>query len=97
MDKGNEYNYCKFQIDTNSVCLYFRFSQPKSVYYEPFLLVSKNSASIKKFTYNVEKLEREKNGETYLYIKTKPSILSSYKIYIKNIREEDFYKIKQAI
>lgn len=96
IDRGNEYSYCKFQIHTNSVCLYFRFSQPK-VYYGPFLLVSKNSVSIKNLTYYVEKLEREKNGKTYLHFKTKPSIISSYRISIKYISEEDFYKIKQTL
>lgn len=97
LDRGSEYSYCKFLIDRDSVHLYLRFSQPKSIYYGPVLLVSKNSASVKNLTYYVEKLERDKNGETYLHIKTKPSIISSYKIYIKYIREEDFYKIKQAL
>lgn len=98
LDRGNEYSYCRFQINTNkSVCLYFRFTQPKDVYYGPFLLLPKNSVSVKNLIYYVEKFEREKNGNAYLHIKTKLSIISSYRIYINYISEEDFYKIKQSI
>lgn len=98
IDRGNEYSYCKFKIDTNkSINLYFRFSQPKDIYYGPFLLVPKNSASVQNLTYYVEKFEREKNGKTYLHFKTNPSIISSYRIYIEHISEEGFYKIKQAL
>lgn len=96
IDRGNEYSYCRFKINEDkSVSLYFRFSLPAGVYYGPFLLVSKNSASAKQLTYYVEKFEREKDGKCFLHFRTRPSIISTYRVYIEYIDEEGFIQLSK--
>lgn len=98
LDRGSGYSYCKFKINQDkSVSLYFRNSFPSDVYYGPFLLANNKNSSDKKLAYYVKKFEREKDGKTYMHIKMKTSIISSYKIYIEYIEEETFLELKQLI
>lgn len=98
IDRGKNYNYCKFVINQDgTISLFFRNTLPKDIYYGPFIIKHDNKSSFKDMTYYISQFTLNNNGQVYISIETKPSIFSSYIVYINGMSKEDFVKLKKMV